>query len=120
MGRFWKGRSEFADLEAKLRDSRPVPSDAAVKAVVGRVQSKPQWLRARTRFAAAVTLTAVALALAAVFGGMSFAAFAVKPATDVVHVVKRIHKPSAPRVIKESPARDQYHHCRPHDPHCRK
>src|SRR5919204_4402246 len=115
MRRFWKRPSEFGDLEAALRESRPVPSDAAVKAVVERVRHKPQWLRARTRFAAAVALTAVALALAAAFGGISFAAYAVKPATDVVNVVKRINEPSAPRLHDDNPIHNQYGHCGGHN-----
>jgi hypothetical protein len=85
MGRFWK-RSETAELEARLRDERPRPSEELVDRLAADVpaaRARPSGPRVRRGFAVAVT--GAALAVAAVSGGIASTNKSSKPAAKPAH-----------------------------------
>ncbi len=117
MSGFWKRKDKSSKIDADLRASRPEPTEAAVRATAEDVRAPSRWLRAGTRLSIAVALGVVGLGLSAAFGGFSFAA---SSAHNAVKVVKRVEKPSQPRLVRKSPSLDQYHgHCgHAPNPHC--
>jgi hypothetical protein len=71
--RFWR-RNQTGEIEGRLRDERPQPSDHLVRAVEGEVRAR-RFAGSRTgRLVFAVALTLGLLASLAAFGGLSYAA----------------------------------------------
>jgi hypothetical protein len=105
--RYWRRRHELFDLEAELKASRPEPSPEFAHRLEARVRASG---RARAgsslRVAFVGALTAVMVLAVASVGGAGYAASAVD---DAVVNVKRVVTPKrVVRVLKKSPAIDQY------------
>jgi uncharacterized membrane protein YgcG len=95
---FWKRSDE---LERRLRAERPEPSSQLVESVVEQVSRRPFRRQARMRV---VFVTAVSAALAlslSMFGGLSYAASAVKHAAVAV-VAPVTHDSTAPGQAKKT------------------
>ena len=82
MGWFRK-RSGFGGLEARLRSERPAPRPDFVRAVVDRVESR-RPRAAGLRIAVALALTMAMLVAVASFGGVSYAAAGAQEAVKTV------------------------------------
>ena len=71
MKRFWNRSSEFEDVESRLRDERPEPSDELVRRISDDVdRSTPRLGAPRLRLGAAVTVSAAMLAVVIALGGV--------------------------------------------------
>jgi hypothetical protein len=103
--RYWRRRHQPFDLEAELKASRPEPSTEFVHRLETRMRESGRS-RASLRLAFVGALTAVMLMSLASVGGVGYASSA---ANDAVANVKRVVTPKeVVRVLKKSPARDQY------------
>ena len=104
--RYWRRRHEF-DLEAELKASRPQPSPDFVRRLEADVRESGRTrVGGRLRVALVGALTAVMLMALAGVGGVGYAASAGR---DAAVSVKRVVTPrDVVRVLKKSPAIDQY------------
>lgn len=107
--RYWRRRHEPFDLEAELKASRPEPSPDFVQHLEARVRHSGRTrVGSSVRVAFVGALTAVMLIALAGVGGVGYAASAGR---DAVVSVKRVVTPKeVVRVLKKSPAIDQYGH----------
>lgn len=105
--RYWRRRHEPFDLEAELKGSRPEPSADYVRQLEARVRHSGRTrLGSSIRVAFVGALTAVMLIALAGVGGVGYAASAGR---DAAVSVKRVVTPKeVVRVLKKSPAIDQY------------
>jgi hypothetical protein len=105
--RYWRRRHEPFDLEAELKGSRPEPSPELVHQLEARVRHSGRTrVGSSIRVAFVGALTAVMLIALAGVGGVGYAASAGR---DAVVSVKRVVTPKeVVRVLKKSPAIDQY------------
>jgi hypothetical protein len=105
--RYWRRRHEPFDLEAELKAGRPEPSPVFVHRVEARVRDSGRTRAGSSlRVAFVGALTAVMLMALASVGGVGYAASA---GHDAVVNVKRVVTPKrVVRVLKKSPAIDQY------------
>ena len=111
MKRFGKKDDGFGDIEARLRDERPAPSDDLVQRLAERSASpesersaSPRRVVPRIRLGFAMALTASCIALVGVLGGLSGP---IDTARDSLSL-----KPSA----DTQPAKDQYEPPKPPKP----
>jgi hypothetical protein len=100
-----------SSLESELRRRRPEPPESFERALVHRLEQEGRHSRLSANFrrVAVFGFTALMLAVVAGFGGAGYAA---SSASSVVETAKRIvvaPTKQAPRVVKKSPANDQYH-----------
>jgi hypothetical protein len=104
--RYWRRRHEL-DLEAELKASRPQPSPDFVHRLETEVRESGRTrVGGRVRVAFVGALTAVMLMALAGVGGVGYAASAGR---DAAVSVKRVVTPGdVVRVLKKSPAIDQY------------
>ncbi|MGH3116849.1 MAG: hypothetical protein ACRDQ2_06985 [Gaiellales bacterium] len=110
--RYWRRRQEPFDLEAELRDARPEPSSEFVHRLETRVRNHGRTRAGSLRVAFVGALTAVMLMSLASVGGAGYASSAAK---DAAVSVKRVVTPKrVVRILKKSPAIDQYHKGKPH------
>jgi hypothetical protein len=110
--RYWRKRQEPFDLEAELRSGRPEPSSEFVHRLETRVRNHGRTRAGSLRVAFVGALTAVMLMSLASVGGVGYASSA---ATDAAVSVKRVVTPKrVVRILKKSPAIDQYHKGKPH------
>jgi hypothetical protein len=105
--RYWRKRHEPFDLEAELKASRPEPSPDYVHQLEARIRHSGRTrVGSSIRVAFVGALTAVMLIALAGVGGVGYAASAGR---DAVVSVKRVVTPEeVVRVLKKSPAIDQY------------
>jgi hypothetical protein len=105
--RYWRRRHEPFDLEAELKAGRPEPSPDFVNRIEARVRDSGRTRAGSSlRVAFVGALTAVMLLALASVGGVGYAASA---GHDAVVNVKRVVTPKrVVRVLKKSPAIDQY------------
>ena len=104
--RYWRRRHEPFDLEAELKAGRPEPAPEFVHRLEARVRQSGRTTGGSLRVAFVGALTAVMLIALGSVGGVGYASSA---ARDAAVSVKRAVTP-APivRVLKKSPAIDQY------------
>jgi Skp family chaperone for outer membrane proteins len=104
MTRFWKRGSDRFDLEGELRKSRPEPRSSFVHSLSEHVrESRARPRVAGVRLAAAGVLTAALLVSLAGFGGIGYAASAVKQVAQATGIA------SAKGSDKDKkPDKDQY------------
>jgi hypothetical protein len=104
--RYWRRRQEPFDLEAELRAARPEPSNELVRTLESRVRNDGRTRVGTLRVAFVGALTAVMLVALGSVGGVGYASSA---AQDAAVSVKRVVQPKkVVRVLKKSPAIDQY------------
>jgi hypothetical protein len=104
--RYWRRRHEPFDLEAELKAARPEPSDDFVHTLESRVRNDGRTRVGTLRVAFVGALTAVMLVALGSVGGVGYASSA---ARDAAVSVKRVVQPKkVVRVLKKSPAIDQY------------
>lgn len=104
--RYWRKRHEGLDLEAELRAGRPEPAPEFINRLEARVRNDGRSRVGSLRVAFVGALTAVMLLALASVGGVGYASSAAK---DAAVSVKRVVAPKdIIRVIKRSPAIDQY------------
>jgi hypothetical protein len=104
--RYWRKRQEPFDLEAELRAGRPEPSSEFVNRLETRVRNHGRSRGGSLRVAFVGALTAVMLISLASVGGAGYASSA---ARDAAVSVKRVVTPKkVVRILKKSPAMDQY------------
>lgn len=110
--RYWRKRREPFDLEAELEAGRPEPSSEFVHRLETRVRNHGRTRVGSLRVAFVGALTAVMLMSLASVGGVGYASSAAK---DAAVSVKRVVTPKkVVRILKKSPAIDQYHRGKPH------
>ena len=88
MERFW--RSEYRDVEAVLRDCGPEPRAAFVTALVEDVHAQRRRPGGARRRVLAAALSAGMIGAFAAFGGIGYAASAVKHAANVTQIAKMV------------------------------
>jgi hypothetical protein len=104
--RYWRRRHGEFDLEAELKAARPEPSDELVRTLESRVRNDGRTRVGSLRVAFVGALTAVMLVALGSVGGVGYASSA---ARDAAVSVKRVVQPKkVVRVLKKSPAIDQY------------
>jgi hypothetical protein len=104
--RYWRRRQEPFDLEAELRTGRPEPSNEFVHRLESRVRNDGRSRVGALRVAFVGAITAVMLVALGSVGGVGYASSA---AQDAAVNVKRVVQPKkVVRVLKKSPAIDQY------------
>ncbi|HEV2712327.1 MAG TPA: hypothetical protein VGU26_04450 [Gaiellaceae bacterium] len=105
--RYWRRRQVPFDLEAELKAARPEPSPDLVHRLEARLRTSGRTRAGSSlRVAFVGALTAVMLMALASVGGVGYAASAGR---DAVVSVKRVVTPKrVVRVLKQSPAIDQY------------
>jgi hypothetical protein len=104
--RYWRRRQEPFDLEGELRAARPEPSSELVRKLESRVRNDGRSRVGSLRVAFVGAITAVMLVALGSVGGVGYASSA---AQDAAVSVKRVVQPKkVVRVLKKSPAIDQY------------
>lgn len=108
----FRRRDSEESLEAELLASRKQPSETFVKALGARVtaERRRSRLHSYARVSFACVISVLMFGALASFGGIGYAA---SSTVDVVKAAKRAvspAKPKPPRVVKGSPAHDQYGH----------
>ena len=104
--RYWRRRQEPFDLEGELRAVRPEPSKELVHKLESRVRNDGRSRVGALRVAFVGAITAVMLVALGSVGGVGYASSA---AQDAAVNVKRVVQPKkVVRVLKKSPAIDQY------------
>jgi hypothetical protein len=104
--RYWRRRQGPFDVEAELKAARPEPSNEFVRTLESRVRHDGRSRVGTLRVAFVGALTAVMLVALGSVGGVGYASSA---ARDAAVSVKRVVQPKkVVRVLKKSPAIDQY------------
>lgn len=106
--RWFRRGHEDSRLEGVLRDARPEPEAAVVRAVVDRVRERARpagGLAPRTRIGLAIGLVAAGLVVVIPFGGLSLAAGG---AHGIGHLVKKASAPGPPGIVAGGPGKKQY------------
>jgi hypothetical protein len=96
---FWRRKSEFDDLEARLRAGRPEPREELVQALSAAARERPPRSHWVLRVGVAVALTVALVVTLAALGAASRSAAA---ATDVVRFVQTGSFSSSSSVIHDT------------------